>query len=374
MVKLLNFVQKAVMKYQISLTKTRNSRLNEVDFHNIPFGRHFSDHMFIADFDGDTWINPRIEPFGPFSVHPGCMGLHYGQSIFEGMKATKTLDGQPVLFRPEMHARRMNASARRMCMPEIPEALFLQALHELVGLDSNWIPPQEGSALYIRPLMFATDEFIGVRPSVKFRFLVMTGPVGPYYPKPVRLMAEDHYVRAVNGGTGEAKSAGNYAGAMLPTKMAQQKGFDQVMWLESPEFKSIQEVGTMNIFFVINGKVITPITDGAILKGITRDTIITLLKEEGFPVEVRRISIDELTEACRKGLLQEVFGAGTAAVVSHVSHIQYKDVLMELPPVEARKIGIWVKDHIDGLRSGRFPDTHGWVVPVKMPVEAEVVG
>lgn len=361
------------MDYKINLTKTGRTRLHEVDFNNIPFGRHFSDHMFVVDFDGAEWVNPRIEPFGSFSVHPACMGLHYGQTIFEGMKATKTFDGQPMLFRPEMHARRMNASARRICMPEIPEALFLQALDELVGLDSNWIPPQEGSALYIRPFMFATDEFIGVRPSNKYKFIIMTGPVGPYYPKPVRLMAENHYVRAVHGSTGEAKAGGNYAGAMLPTRLAQEKGFDQVMWLESPDFQDIQEVGTMNIFFVINGVAITPATDGAILKGITRDSLLTLLREEGYPVEERRISMKELTEAYRNGTLQEAFGAGTAAVVSHVSHIQYEDLLMELPPMEDRKIGNWLKDHINGIRSGRFPDTHGWVVPVTVP-DAVAVG
>jgi branched-chain amino acid aminotransferase len=355
------------MSYNISLTKTKSSKLHEVDFQNIPFGRHFSDHMFMVDFDGNQWVNPRIEPFAPFLIHPGCMGLHYGQSIFEGMKATKTNDGTPVLFRPEMHAQRFNASARRMCMPELPEALFLEGLHKLVGLDQAWIPPHEGSALYIRPIMFATDEFIGVRPSTKYRVLIMTGPVGPYYPKPVRLMAETNFVRAVNGGTGEAKAAGNYAGALLPTRIAQEHGFDQVMWLESPQFKKIQEVGTMNIFFVINGVTITPATDGAILKGITRNSIIRLLEDEGYPLEIRTVTMDELQSAYRSGHLQEVFGAGTAAVVSHVSAIQYEHELMELPPVEDRKIAKWIKDRIDGIRSGRYTDTHGWVMPVQVP-------
>lgn len=359
------------MKYPVSVTRTERSRLGEVNFDNIPFGRHFSDHIFIADYDGQDWTDFRIEPFAAFSIHPACMGLHYGQSIFEGMKATKTIDGQPVLFRPEMHAQRLNASARRMCMPELPEDLFLEALDALVGLDSGWVPPHEGSALYIRPLMFANDEFIGVRPSNKYRFIIMTGPVGPYYPKPVRLLAEDHYVRAVKGGTGEAKAAGNYAGAMLPTRLAQEKGFDQLLWLEAPEFKYIQEVGTMNIFFVIDGVTITPVTDGAILKGITRDSILTLLQDAGYPVEVRRISIDEVVEAYRQGKLQEAFGAGTAAVVSHVSHIQYQDMLMELPPVETRLISNWAKDHLEGLRSGRFPDPYGWLTPVHVLELAE---
>ncbi len=360
------------MKYPVSITRIERSRLEEVNFDNIVFGRHFSDHIFIADYDGQNWTDFRIEPFAAFSIHPACMGLHYGQSIFEGMKATKTVDGQPVLFRPEMHAQRLNASARRMCMPELPEDLFMEALDVLVGLDSNWIPPREGSALYIRPLMFANDEFIGVRPSQKYRFVIMTGPVGPYYPKPVRLLAENHYVRAVRGGTGEAKAAGNYAGAMLPTKLAQNKGFDQLLWLEAPEFKYIQEVGTMNIFFVIDGVVVTPTTDGAILKGITRDSILTLLKDAGYPVEVRRITIGEVIEAYRQGKLQEAFGTGTAAVVSHVSHIQYQDILMELPSVEKCLISNWAKDHLEGLRSGRFPDPYGWLTPVHALELAEV--
>jgi branched-chain amino acid aminotransferase len=361
LVKIITFVKNDDMNYSISLTKTNNTQVSQVDFNHIPFGKHFSDHMFVADYDGEQWTNPRIEPFANFSIHPACMGLHYGQSIFEGMKAAKMQDGTPVLFRPEMHARRMNASAARMCMPAIPEELFLQAVEMLVKIDSAWIPPQEGSALYIRPIMFANDEFVGVRPSHKYRFFIITGPVGPYYAKPVRLLAETHYVRAVNGGTGEAKAAGNYAGAMLPTRLAQEKGFDQVMWLESPEFNIIQEVGTMNIFFVVDGKVLTPETDGAILKGITRDSLLTLFREAGYPVEVRRISMDELADAYHQGLLQDAFGAGTAAVVSHVSHIQYKDLLMELPPVEQRSISTWAKDHIDGMRSGRIADTHGWV-------------
>jgi len=354
------------MEFNIRITKTQKSRLTEVDFDNIPFGRVFSDHMFVADYSGGEWKDPRIVPFGHFEIHPAAMALHYGQAIFEGMKASKSNSGQPLFFRPEMHAERINQSARRMCMPDFPGELFLEALHQLVDLDQAWIPSKEGSALYIRPFMFANDEFIGVKPSKTYRFIIFTGPVGPYYPKPVSLIADTHYVRAaVKGGTGAAKVAGNYAASMLPAELANEQGYDQVMWLDSIEFKYIQEVGTMNIFFVIDGKVITPALNGGILPGITRDTALKLLPEHGYQVEERPITIDEVVEAYRAGHLQEVFGTGTAAVVAHVSKVAYKEVVMELPPVEDREVGQLIKTQIDGMRSGRIKDEHGWVQPVK---------
>ncbi len=354
------------MKNNIQITRTEHSRLGTVDFNHLPFGRIFSDHMFIADYENGEWVNPRIEPFGAFQIHPASMVLHYGQAIFEGMKASKTLDGLPALFRPEMHSRRLNASARRMCMPEVPEQLFLDALHAIVGIDADWIPQREDSALYLRPFMIAADEFIGVRASEKYHFIVISCPVGPYYSKPVRLLAETHYVRAVKGGTGEAKAAGNYAGALLPTLEAHQKGFDQVMWLDGVEFKYVQEVGTMNIFFVIDGVIVTPATDGAILKGITRDSILTILREKGYKVEERPLTIDELVAASEKGLLQEAFGAGTAAVVSLVSEVSYNGKVLTIPTPTEGGIAHLVKSEIEGLRSGRIEDTHNWVVPVKV--------
>ena len=284
------------------------------------------------------------------------------------MKASKSQDGDPMLFRPEMHAKRLNRSAARMCMPAFPEELFLEGLHLLVGMDKNWIPPQEGSALYIRPFMFANDEFIGVKTAQTYKFMIITGPVGPYYPRPVSLYAETTYIRAAKGGAGEAKAAGNYGAAMLPSQLAQDKGYDQVLWLDGREFKYAQEVGTMNIFFVIDGKVITPSTDdGTILRGITRDSILRLLPTLGFEVEERPLSIDEIVEAYRHGKLQECFGAGTAAVVAHVDKIAYKDLIMELPPMEARKVGETAKNYINALRAGKIEDKWGWIVPVKMP-------
>jgi branched-chain amino acid aminotransferase len=357
------------MKQSIHITKTAQSRIDEVDFHNIPFGRVFSDHMFVADYYDGQWQDFRIIPFGHLTMHPASMALHYGQAIFEGMKASKSTDGQPMLFRPEMHAKRLNRSAARMMMPAFPEEIFLEALHQLIGMDAGWIPPQEGSALYIRPFMFATDEFIGVKPSQRYKFIIFSGPVGPYYTRPVSLLVEQHYVRAVPGGTGEAKAAGNYAGSLLPAHLANEKGFDQVMWMGGPEMKEIQEVGTMNIWFVIDGVAITPAADGAILQGITRDSFLHVLKAKGIPVEERLITIDEVVDAYQAGKLQEVFGSGTAAVVSHVSKVAYGDMIMELPPVEDRKIGSMLKDTIDGLRSGRIKDEFNWVVPVEIPAE-----
>jgi branched-chain amino acid aminotransferase len=360
------------MENNIKITKTQQSRLQEVDFGNIPFGRVFSDHMFVMDYKDGKWGDLRIEPFGNFSIHPAAMALHYGQAIFEGMKASKSVDGTPLFFRPELHAKRINASARRICMPEIPEAIFLKALHTLVGLDSAWIPPQKGSALYIRPYMFANDEFIGVKPSKSYRFIIFTGPVGPYYPKPVSLIAEQTYARcAVKGGTGEAKVAGNYGASLLPAKIANEKGYDQVMWLDADEFKYIQEVGTMNIFFVIDGTVVTPELNGGILKGITRASIITLLKDKGYTVEERPLSIDEVVAAYDAGKLQEVFGTGTAAVVAHVSKMCIGDKVMELPPVEDREVSTYAKMQIDQLRAGTVEDVHHWIVPVEAQITAD---
>ena len=360
MIKTLN-----IMSYNIILKKVESSRLPGIDFDEIPFGRTFSDHMFTADYIDGEWTNLEIVPFGSITISPVNLALHYGQSIFEGMKATLSKDGTPLFFRPEMHAKRMNASAKRMCMPTIPEDLFLEALHQLVDLDQNWIPPKEGSALYIRPIMFAMDEKLGVKISDTYKFMIMTGPVGAYYPKPVKLLVENHYVRASKGGVGEAKTAGNYAASLLPAKKANEQGYDQVMWMDSKEFKYVQEVGTMNIFFVIDGKVITPKTDGAILKGITRDTILQLLRAKGYEVEERLISIDEIVDAFHNNTLDEVFGSGTAAVIANVSEIKYTDLVMPMKPLETHRIAHMLKREINSFRSGEAKDDFAWIVPVQ---------
>jgi branched-chain amino acid aminotransferase len=357
------------MIWNIAVERTKKSCLAQIDFDNIPFGKAISDHMFMVDFDGENWIDPRIVPYGNMELAPSNLALHYGQSIFEGMKATK-FDGVPYLFRPEMHVERLNKSAKRMCMPELPGELFIQALEMLLRLDSAFIPEKEGHALYIRPFMFATDEVFGVHVSKNYRFMIFTGPVGPYYPKPVKLITETKYARAAHGGVGEAKAAGNYGAAMYPTERARRKGYDNVMWLDDRDFKYIQEVGTMNLFFVIDGVVVTPSTPGTILKGITRDSFLIYLKSKGYKVEERLISIEELVDAHHRGLLQEAFGAGTAAVVSHIIEITHNDEHLMLPDVSERKVGTMLKNWLDGLRSGRLDDDFGWLHPVLPENEA----
>ncbi len=348
-------------KHEIEITKISTSKIHQVDFNNLPFGRTFSDHMFVADFKDGQWQNSRIIPFGELTMHPASNVLHYGQAIFEGMKAYKLHDGTPVIFRLDEHAKRFNESARRLCMAEVPESLFMDAIKAMIELDSNWIPTFEGSSLYIRPFMIGADGYLGVKPSETFTFIIFTCPVGPYYPKPVHLITAEKYVRAIEGGVGEAKAAGNYAASLLPMKLANERGYDQVMWMDAKEFKYIQEVGTMNLFFVIGDKVITPATDGAILKGITRKSFISILKDKNIEVEERKITIDEVIEAYKQGELKEIFGAGTAAVVSHVASLTHKDFKMTLPAIEDRKIGNMLKKEINDIRTGLVEDKFGWL-------------
>jgi branched-chain amino acid aminotransferase len=348
----------------LTIQLTSESRVSKVDFHNLPFGKIITDHMFEIDYDGTKWVNPRIIPVEKMSIHPMNMALHYGQSVFEGMKASRSKDGTPLLFRPEMHAVRLNASAHRMCMPEIPEDIFIEALHAIVGIDQEWIPKIEGSALYIRPFMFATDEMIGVKASDTYKFMIICLPVGPYYPKPIKLLVESHYIRAAQGGVGEAKAAGNYAAALYPSKLAREQGYDQVLWLDAVHHKYAQEVGTMNIFFAFKDEIVTPATTGTILKGITRASAIEILRGKGHKVSEREISIDEIYEKYQAGELVEIFGTGTAALIANVEEIKYNDVIMKLDSTKWQ-LSNAIKDEINGMRFGTIPDTRGWTVPVK---------
>lgn len=347
----------------LSIHLVSESRVSSVDFNNLPFGKIISDHMFEIDYDGTKWVNPRITPVERLSIHPMNMALHYGQSIFEGMKASRSKDGTPLLFRPEMHAERMNASARRMCMPEIPEETFVEAIHALVSVDQEWIPKIAGSALYIRPVMFATDEMIGVKASDTFKFLVICLPVGPYYPKPIKLLVEHDYIRAAPGGVGEAKTAGNYAAAMYPSKLAREQGFDQVIWLDAIHRKYVQECGTMNIFFVFKNEVVTPATSGTILKGITRASAIEIIEDKGIKCSQREISIDEVLEGYKTGELVEVFGTGTAALVANVDEIQYNDTTLKFTNAQW-SLSTAIREQINGVRYGTVADDRGWMVPV----------
>lgn len=347
----------------IRIEKVKTSKLKQTDLNNIPFGRVFTDHMFVMDFKDGQWQDARIVGVDSIPMHPANLTLHYGQSIFEGMKASKNEDGVPLLFRVDQHVARMNASAKRMCMPNIDPGVFTEAVRQLVIIEKDWIPDQKGSALYIRPFMFATDEFLGVAPSETYKFIVLTLPVAPYYSRPVKLFASTQYIRAAQGGVGEAKTAGNYAASLLASKQARDKGFDQVLWLDGKEFKYAQEVGTMNIFFVINNVVLTPPTDGAILKGITRDSFFHILRDKGFTVEERPVSMDEVVEAYLDGTLNEVFGSGTAAVAVDVAQIAYKDMLIELNP-GSDSLAQMLKEEINGMRTGQVADKFGWVEPV----------
>ncbi len=348
---------------EIKITKVAESKISSLDFNNIPFGKVFTDHMFVADYKDGKWVSAEIVPLGMIPTHPGNLAWHYGQSIFEGMKASKSKSGSPLLLRPEKHLERINASAVRMCMPEIPYDLFMNGLKTLLKLEAAWIPPSEGSALYIRPLLYATDESIGVRQSDTYKFLIMMLPVGPYYSHPVRLKADKDFVRAVDGGVGEAKTAGNYAASLYPAKIAKEQGFDQIMWLDAKHHKFVQEVGTMNIFFVIGNEVLTPATSGSILKGITRDSIITILKDKGYHVVERLINIDEIVAAHANGSLKEVFGTGTAAVVSDVCHISYNGHTMDLD-TSKYIVAPLAKNTINKLRVQEVEDKFNWLVEV----------
>jgi len=354
---------------EIKITHSNQSRISEVDFNAIPFGKICTDHMACADYIDGEWTNFEIKPVEPLSIHPTNMTLHYGQAIFEGMKASKSVDGTPMLMRPELNAQRFNASAVRMCMPEFPEDMFVEMIYKLVSVDRAWIPPVTGSSLYIRPFMFATDENVGVRASSTYKFIILTLPAGPYYGRPISLTTSTEFVRAVDGGVGEAKCAGNYAASLYPARLANERGYDQVLWLDAHEFKYVQEVGTMNIFFVIGNKVITPATSGSILKGITRLSIIELLKDKGINVEQRELSIDEVVTAYDNGTLVEVFGVGTAALIANVNRIEHRGHVMDLDP-ENFGISLEIKAQINGLRNGTIEDKYGWMMPITEAVLA----
>ena len=351
------------MTHSIKITKVAQSKASEVDFYNITMGTRFTDHMFVCDYENGTWHNPRIEPLALIPTHPAAMALHYGQAIFEGMKATLGTDGTPLLFRPDENAKRLNHSADRMGMPSFPEDLFVEALKQFTALEKEWIPTQEGSALYLRPFMYADEPFIGMRAATSFKFIVMGSPAGPFFSRKIKLYAEKKYVRAVNGGTGEAKAAGNYAAAIRPTEYAKAKGYDQVLWLDAQDFEYIQEVGTMNVFFKIAGKFITPDLSGSILAGITRMSVIDILRDKGFEVTERPIRISEIIEASENGTLEEAFGAGTAVGIAMVEEIGNNDFCIQLP--ESNPVSVMVNNTLNAIKVQEEEDKFGWIVAAK---------
>lgn len=352
------------MAISIKISKTTQSRIKTCDFSNIQFGNVFSDHMFVVDYNDGAWENPEILPFSDLSLSPATFALHYGQAIFEGMKAYKNAAGKAQLFRPLDNLNRLNTSAKRMGMAEIPKDIFMEGLSQLVLLDEQWIPSTEGSSLYIRPFMFATDSFVGVRPAKHFKLAIFTCPVNAYYPKPINVVVEQKYVRAFNGGVGYVKAAGNYGISMLPTLEANQKGFDQIIWTDGVHHEYIEESGTMNVFFVIGNKVITPALDGTILAGITRDSVIKLLLQKGYVVEERKVKVTEIIEAANQGVLTDAFGTGTAAIIAKIASINYNNQSYVLPAAENREVSNWLYKTLYGIQTGKITDEFGWVVKI----------
>ncbi|WP_017732147.1 branched-chain amino acid aminotransferase [Nafulsella turpanensis] len=345
----------------IDIRRTANSRIKEVDFANIPFGKVYADHMFVADYDGKQWTNLRIQPYEYLRLSPANSALHYGQSVFEGMKAYKNEEGEVLIFRPEANFQRLNKSAERMCIPTLPEDIFMSGLTELLKLDKDWVPSTPNTALYIRPFIFATDEYIGIRASETYKFIIFTCPVGSYYSEPVRVKIETKYSRAVEGGTGAAKAAGNYAASLFPARKAQQAGYHQLVWTDARSHQYIEESGTMNVMFLIGDTLITsPISD-TILSGITRNSVLTLAREWGYKIEERKVSVKEVIEAIENGTLKEAFGTGTAATIAHIALIGHEDKDYELPPIEGRELSNRVLKTLDAIKTGRAEDKWNWV-------------
>jgi len=348
----------------ISITKAERSKLRDMKLENLPFGKYFTDHMLEADYENGEWKNVEIKPYQPLVLEPSLSALHYGQAIFEGIKAYKDENGNAFIFRPYENFQRFNISAARMNMPEIPEEIFIEGMRQLIAIDKNWIPSKPEHSLYIRPLMYATDTALGVRPSETYKFLIILSPCGPYFAAPMKIAVEERYTRAAPGGVGFSKNAGNYGGSMLAATVARKSGYDQVLWTDAFEHKWLQEVGMMNVFFIVDSVAITPSLDeGTILNGVTRSSVITLLKESGYKIEERKISIDEVMEAYNNGTLQEVFGTGTAATIAPIKELKYKDRIMHFNP-EAFKAAAAVKKRMDDIKRGKAEDIYGWKLKV----------
>ncbi|MEW6078074.1 MAG: branched-chain amino acid aminotransferase [Thermodesulfobacteriota bacterium] len=351
----------------LSVTKTNQLKPHPQDS-GLAFGTVFTDHMFNMDYTPEKgWHNPRIEPYGNFVLSPAAMVLHYGQAIFEGLKAFRTETGEVQLFRPEQNLKRLNASARRLCIPEFDEAAMLQYLIELIRLEKAWVPAANGTSLYIRPFIIATDPYIGLKTSATYRLAIILCPVGAYYPEgfnPVKIWVSKEYVRAVRGGVGDVKTAGNYAASLYATEVAHHEGYTQVLWLDGVNLKYVEEVGSMNIFFILGDEIVTPALSGSILPGITRDSVITLVRSWGHPVSERRISIDEVVEAHHRGNLKEVFGSGTAAVISPVGVMKYGQEVFTIGDGQAGSFSKKIFDALTDIQYGRARGPEGWIVPV----------
>jgi branched-chain amino acid aminotransferase len=346
---------------EISITKAERSKLQDINLENIPFGKYFTDHMLEADYENGEWTNVEIKPYQPLLLEPSLAALHYGQAIFEGIKAYKTEKGDAYIFRPADNFKRFNRSAERMNMPLVPEEIFMEGMRQLIALDKDWIPAKKDHSLYIRPVMFSTDTVLGVRPSETYKFMIILSPTGPYFASPMKILVEEKYTRAAPGGVGFSKNAGNYGGSMLAASIAKEKGYDQVLWTDAHEHKWLQEVGMMNVFFIIDGKAVTPsLEEGTILEGVTRASVMQGLKEMNLPVEERKISIDEVLNAYKSGKISEVFGTGTAAVIAPIKELNYKGFIMNFD-TDNYKISNAVKSWLNDIREGRIADKNGWM-------------
>jgi len=344
----------------ISIKKTTYSKLKEVDFDNLEFGKYIADHMLVCDYYEGEWHQPKIVPFANLSLRPDTLALHYGQTVFEGMKAFRMEDGKVNIFRLDKHHDRFNRSLHRMCMPYMPEEIFSEGLKQLITLDNEWVPNQEGSSLYIRPFMYASEARLGVKPADEYRFIIFTSPVQSVFAKPIKVKVETEYIRAAKGGTGFAKCGGNYGGSFLPTQRAKQQGYDQVLWTVGKDNKFIEESGMMNAMFVINNTLITAPLSDSILDGVTRDSLLTLAQDIGITVEERAVSIDELKSAFFDEQITEAFGAGTAAVVAPIDLIGIDDTGYKLPPYTEKSVLNILKHRLHLIRTGLVADRYKW--------------
>ena len=352
----------------IKITRTTSPK-EKPDENNLGFGKKFTDHMFVMDYtEGEGWHDARIVPYGPFELDPATVVFHYAQEIFEGMKAYRTADGKIQLFRPEMNAKRMINSNARLCMPEFPVDMFVEAVKALVKVEADWVPSEPETSLYIRPFMFATEAALGVHMASAYKFMIICCPVGAYYAEginPVKILVEDELVRAVKGGTGFTKCGGNYAGSILGQVKAEKLGYSQVLWLDGEHRKYVEEVGTMNIMFKIAGEIYTAPIEGTVLPGVTRDSMIHLLRDWGYKVNETRLSVDDLMKAGHDGTLEEVFGTGTAAVISPVGELRYKDDVVTINDFKIGELTQKLYDTLTGIQWGKLPDKYGWTVPVE---------
>lgn len=350
---------------EIKVELTKAPKAKPVDEGKLGFGEIFTDHMFIMDYDeGIGWHDARIVPYGPIPMDPSAMCLHYGQTVFEGMKAYRTADNRILMFRPEENFKRLNQSNDRMQIPAVDEALLLEGLEKLVTIEQDWVPHTDGASLYIRPFIIATEPKLGVKPSSKYYYIVVLSPSGPYYKSglnPVKIYIEQNYVRAVKGGTGTAKTGGNYASSLKAQEIAHELGYSQVLWVDGVEHKYIEEVGAMNVFFVLGDEIVTPELVGSILPGITRKSSVELLRSWGYQVSERRISVDELTKAYQAGKVKEAFGTGTAAVISPIGELKVGDLVMTFNGGKIGEISQKLYDNLTGIQYGKLPDTHSWM-------------